>query len=137
MKFEYNGVEYCGTRAEIIRKLESNLTFFSLTYNGYWKLGTTITVLRDCSPSEARKELTEMILKSVPQTLVIGNDKFSGTKAEILEQFIRVQKVAPAVFENYCDLKILGVSVSMVPGEHTCKIRDKVIAKVKRIVNDL
>ena len=74
----------------------------------------------------------------IPETydIEIGIDTFSGTKEEILEQFIKVQAIAPIVVPSGW-ARILGVSVYLTAGEHACTIRSKVIEKVKGMIDEL
>ena len=78
-------------------------------------------------------------LKNIPETynFEIGIDIFSGTKKEILEQFIRAQKIAPIVCTRSCTLKLLGIPVILNGGEHTCAARTKVIDVVKGMIDDI
>ncbi len=80
MKFEYNGLKYCGTRAEIISKLENDINFLKLEYDGAWKLGTTI-LDHDCCPSEARIALINDVIDSVPREYVFKGKEFSDVDA--------------------------------------------------------
>ncbi len=66
MTFNYFNKIYIGTRPEIQESLMPDLKFFNLEWvNGFWSLSSEKSN-RDCSPSEARKQLEKQIIDKVP-----------------------------------------------------------------------
>ncbi len=117
MKYIFRNKLYKGTRTEIVDQLTIDLR----------------DLLRYTTP------FIQMELDKIPETydFEIGTDTFSGTKEEILEQFVKVQKIAPIVLSSGCYLKILGVHVWVSSGEHVCSVRTKVINRVKGMIDEL
>ena len=113
MKFLFREKMYTGTESEIKDQLIVDLRDL-LGYN--------------------HNQIQKVLDRVIKIKIKIGIDEFSGTSAEILDQFINAQKIAPIVCESFCNFTVLGVITSMAPGEHICKIRGKVIAKVKRMI---
>ncbi len=68
MIYEYYGIKYCGTRAEILIQLRKNIDSWSVKWiaDCYWTLGSE-TSNDDCTPSEAKEILTKRILDRVPK----------------------------------------------------------------------
>ena len=117
MKFTYKSKIYEGSKEEI----ENQVTI-------------DLRDLLDYNPGMILK-----VLKGIPESfdVKIGNEYLSGTKEEILDQFIKVQEIAPIVCECFCTFNVLGIRVSVVPGEHMCVIRKRIISKVKKVINDI
>ncbi len=116
MKHIFREKLYQGTRTEIMDQMTIDLRD-----------------LLGFGPNEIQQELFK-----IPKVfeIEIGIDVFSGTKREILDQFIVVQKIAQIVCVSFSTLSILGITVFMKSGEHVDVARDKVIKGVKRIIND-
>ena len=117
MRYIFRNKLYKGTRTEIVNQL-----YIDLRDLLGWQFANI-----------------HKVLKNIPETydIEIGNDTFSGTKEEILEQFIKVQAKAPIVVSSVCWARILGVSVYLTAGDHVDVARDKIIGKVKRLIHDL
>ncbi len=117
MKYIFRDKLYQGTRAEIVDQLTIDLRdLLGFSHNAI-----------------------NAVFNRIPETydIEIGSDTFSGTKKEILEQFTKVQLIAPIVCHNITVLTILGITVFLDPGQHVCKARTKVIEKVKGMIDEL
>ena len=117
MRYIFRNKLYQGTRTEIVDQLYIDLRDL---------LGWHFTDIHK-------------VLKNIPKTydIEIGINTFSGTKEKILEQFIKVQAIAPIVSPYGCYLKILGAHVWIPKGDHVGVARTKVIDKVKGMIDEL
>ena len=112
--------------------------FKNKVYHGTYReiKGQLIIDLRDLFDYSI-KEIKEEIAK-IPDTYAfnIGIDTIFGTKEEILEAFLRVQRVAPIVSRG-CWVTILDVQVYVPSGKHIACARDLVIKHVKDNIDEL
>ena len=119
MKYMYRDKLYEGTRAEIVELL--------------------IIDLRDLLGFDP--QFIARALSDVPDTydIEIGPDKFSGTKAEILDQYKKVQDIAPIVADGIGGtyVTILGIGVYLDRGTQVEEARQLILEKVKQRINDL
>jgi len=67
MIFRYNKEKFEGNRVEVIHCLKYYLAGVKLKYlNGTWCLALE-RMVRDCSPSQAREELTKQVIALIPE----------------------------------------------------------------------
>ena len=141
MNFRYAGVEFKGTRDEILKKLETAFPFELIDDRLCY--GHETIRCNDHLYSHldhVRMVLVQRIQDKVPQEnyeIKIGDIVYHGTKKEIERNFLDAIRGVDVIFEGVNQFSLLGIVVDGIRGCTIKSVRWAIIGNVKRLIHDL
>ena len=139
MKFEYCDQILIGTRAEILEKIETAFVF-TLKDNILLLGEEEYSVFDGINLSAVKEVLVGRIRCKVPQDtfdIKIGNIDYNGTKEEIKIQFLMDIEGVDVRFKGNDYFELLGVRVFGHSDETISSIRNRIIKKMIRMIDEI